>query len=814
MAKVQSWNPGRGFGYVIVKEGSRSFRAFLHVSVIEPRQTRGADLNGTEIVVLQSEQCDNGPRVVSAITVEEKERREAQGTRQADELRLLSEQRQRDEQERRRKATALAKDAPRLEAIMPQVEAAILPLLPFDGERELTVAGETVLSKAGYSERPTLTVDPLTGGIQTGPVNVTVRLGEAVKSLSSVVEKRVGWTGVRLATRYEKVVDPFYRHPDQLDVEFVDGWSQTGRANYPAAAEAPRRGEGNCARNVYQMVRATTPLGEVVCERILYRPGQNPEPVAGPFEAEAKALIAAVRAEVRVEAEAALATAGEPKVEEFTFHQGHAEWTVSETLPGWEGSNSSRGQTQSKGEKNAPSITFFLGSSFISAERQWVSLWMDAGLDRAVIIAEVTKIVAKAIVDHKVASVEWRTATQAALVEAIMAQIPEFREEPAVWAVSPLANIDEPAVRDGVERLLSQVTSGFAVATCPDKWGNPLVQVATVVRRETAERLHLPGEALPGSVTVWWNHPVADEPADALTRAQALRERLVPYSELSAFSFLSDGIQGGVRGLLSQRLNELSVWTTQEAQVFGLEDWILRAEQILASLGDAISVATETKRRQEAGEILTNFEVHHRRGGMTGLGDGWVIGPDGSLRAPDVRDIPRHKSDGQYIWLQVEPGELALVYQGGGGDVAANGDFKVAHLPVGGPTPEQLGAVRAIELEDLKAPEGVFGFNPELNRQRAEAVAAICQAANRELRQKLEPAKVNYFRVIGEDGIELDKSEPLLQRNRRGCREAMCCGRTAAILQEITMAGSVLEFLAFDKFGRENLNMRWRLAET
>lgn len=141
-----------------------------------------------------------------------------------------------------------------------------------------------------------------------------------------------------------------------------------------------------------------------------------------------------------------------------------------------------------------------------------------------------------------------------------------------------------------------------------------------------------------------------------------------------------------------------------------LTDWISNAESVLSGVEEVSQKTAEILRQQEAGEVITHFEAWHRRGGMTGNGDGWVILPDGSLRKPDSNTIPRHKSDGYLYWDLVAKEELALLWRCNHmRNVSDNSTFEVAKIPVGGPTEAQLETIQRIEAE-IGAPEGAFGF--------------------------------------------------------------------------------------------------------
>ena len=114
-------------------------------------------------------------------------------------------------------------------------------------------------------------------------------------------------------------------------------------------------------------------------------------------------------------------------------------------------------------------------------------------------------------------------------------------------------------------------------------------------------------------------------------------------------------------------------------------------------LQEGFRTAEENFRRVKNGEIIYNFSIWHRVGGATRQSNAWVVRPDGSLRDPDEKDVPRHKSDGTYYWEIVGPEELAISW--GKGNTAAPHEFKTNKVPTSGCTPEQISTVRRIEQE-------------------------------------------------------------------------------------------------------------------
>lgn len=124
----------------------------------------------------------------------------------------------------------------------------------------------------------------------------------------------------------------------------------------------------------------------------------------------------------------------------------------------------------------------------------------------------------------------------------------------------------------------------------------------------------------------------------------------------------------------------------------------------------AAATPEELQRLRETGEILVNWGGHFREMGRTGNAQFWVVRPDGTERLPDeVEYRKRYASEGEKRWRFVGREELAITWSKGCS--AASHVFVVAHLPVGGPTPEQLAFVAELEEKIAVGWEGVSGIS-------------------------------------------------------------------------------------------------------
>ena len=280
---------------------------------------------------------------------------------------------------------------------------------------------------------------------------------------------------------------------------------------------------------------------------------------------------------------------------------------------------------------------------------------------------------------------------------------------------------------------------------------------------------------------------IADERTSVRARAAELLAKLEEAQALTYFGY--------ARVDFTRQLEEARYFDTMETN--SIEWWIKFAGEELAKFEAKRDEAIELERRVKASEVLFDFSAWHRRGGMSRLGDGWVIRPDGTRRESDRNSIARHKSDGMLFWNLVEADELALTW---GGDLTG----EVAKLPVGGCTPEQLATVEAIEKE-LRLSPNAFGLHPEIGGEQAKLVMAIESALARS-RSLAKVPEIDFHEVTSPDGLAIAVASV---RVPPGATKAMVHGRQGDLVETIPVAGGVVQIISFFKYGRDNLAIRW-----
>ena len=287
--------------------------------------------------------------------------------------------------------------------------------------------------------------------------------------------------------------------------------------------------------------------------------------------------------------------------------------------------------------------------------------------------------------------------------------------------------------------------------------------------------------------------------------ADTLRNKAIEATKQSYFQLITDTyLRDQVRGLAQEQ----SFDTMPTEGWDSISSWVEQAKRTLEKLDEASEGLKALETQQNTGRILVNFEAWHRRGGATRNGDGWVIRADGIRRERDSDTVPRHKSDGTYHWNMVESDELALHWKGGL-------SVEVAKRPVNGLTEAQLATVKEIEKE-IGAPEGLFGFNPEVTTRNAKRLAAIYQVLERRLgylptNGGYEGAP-RYEFVEYEAGVNLGEPDQRFMRKVNQAKEptANFDGRGSYLVEQIPAADGVIDFYVYHKYGHWNLGIIWR----
>ena len=214
--------------------------------------------------------------------------------------------------------------------------------------------------------------------------------------------------------------------------------------------------------------------------------------------------------------------------------------------------------------------------------------------------------------------------------------------------------------------------------------------------------------------------------------------------------------------------------------------------------------ATQEKVRAEAAAaelgLPSAVSIWRRMGGATNRGDGWVVRADGTLREPDS-----NVSQGDLYWKQILPGEVVLQYQQASSDDYAH--CMVVHRPEN-LTAQQIAAAKQIE-ESVGAAQNAFGIDSTenaLEHRRVELIQMSVDSLYGDLKLR---EGWDYHELASSHGITLDgDGADRVNMDRRF--DEMCQGREAQVVYTQRAGDGDLDILAYYKWGRWNLNMRWR----
>lgn len=673
MTKIIDWNAQRGFGFVKM-DGKR---IFVHATAIQPRQERGADLNGLEIIVQETERNDKGFSVVSALTVAEFEKQE---------------------REKKEEEEKLAADKQKLSELLPELREKIKEKLPLYDSTYL----EGAIIRDLKGEANVLSFNEKDGAVIDFTQTLLVCVGKATETIS-LAWRSEGWKDVSLNSN-SWVYQP-KKETKTMEVEMGICFKGFIKAEFPAIASTPYI-EKNA---VIQNFTAVTPIGVATKKISLYsNPSygtEHPETLWGEYDI--SSLIAEV--DMKVLTEAGILGDKIPRVrfvvEDFKVeHDTTFEYESDDSRGTRIGG--SRWTTRHGGVRVDIESPFLAKEGYVGIAFQ---LKMDSGLTRQVIIEDHIR---KKIED----SIKWKNLKGydaqefgEKLFSQIMSQIPQFSKEEDLWI------IDEKKL---AFYKLEDIPHGQAVISVDlenSTRSRIVSKVVIVAQRATAEKLKLPGMPLAEAV-VWWKKPQC-EVIPLAEQAEQLLAKLREIVTSKTFSCFPVEIRDKVERQLRSNSN---FQPFDKADPEYLRDWCYYTKSAINALGSAEPEALVLAKKEEGGEILTGFTAWHRTGGATNNGDGWVIRPDGSFREHDGDDVKRHKSDGTYRWEVVQPKELAIRWRCSSiRDVTGNSTFEVVKLPVGGCTEEQLEAVARIE-EEIGAPKGSFFLEEKIKEARKE----------------------------------------------------------------------------------------------
>lgn len=255
-------------------------------------------------------------------------------------------------------------------------------------------------------------------------------------------------------------------------------------------------------------------------------------------------------------------------------------------------------------------------------------------------------------------------------------------------------------------------------------------------------------------------------------------------------------------------------WSYVPSELEEIRVYTQQCEEIIAEADRAFAAKAENDAKiaeaEAAGMLLRRLEVvcdtRYRQGRV------WVVRADGSRREHDGYGEGGRTRYTGYVWNNVSD-ELVLIKSvinvvGMPNNEFASGGTGVLWRPAT-VTREQIAATEAIENEAGLA--GTFEVCPELVAQRAAMVAELHREILR-LSPKENVEKVRFLDVSKEDGWNLNAwnwDEPT-SRRLDGQIGYMEKGDPSKTIRAVRCAGGVLEFMAYKKYGVNQINAKWR----
>ncbi|MFA6097013.1 MAG: hypothetical protein WC788_05290 [Candidatus Paceibacterota bacterium] len=661
--KIINWNSKGGFGFVTV-DGKR---VFVHTTVIRPRQDRGTDLNGVEIIVQKTEKTYKGFSVVSALTVVEFEKQE-------------KEQKRADEE--------LVADRKKLAELLSGLQEKIQDKLPLYGSTYLD--GAIIRELKG--EANVLSFNEKDGAVIDFTQTLLVCVGKATETMT-LAWRSEGWKNISLNSN-SWVYQP-KEETKTMEVEMGIRFKGFVKAEFPAIASAPYI-EKNA---VIQDFTSVTPVGVATKKISLYSNPpdgmEHPEALWGDNIA---SLIAEV--DMKVLTEAGILSDKIPevklKVEDFRVdHNTTYEYESNDSRGTRIGG--SRWTTYHGGVRIDIAHSYLVKEGYVGIGFQ---IEMDYGLDRL----EIEKYIREKIQHAEKRGLKGYDIQEyeEKLFSQIILQIPSFSREEDLWIV------DEKKL---AFYQLGDIPHGQAVISVDlesSTRDRTVSKAVIVAKKATADKLKLPGTPLAEAVVWWKNSPC--EVIPLVQQAEQLLARLRETVASKTFSCFPVEIREKIESQLRSNTN---FQPFDEANPEYVRDWCYYTKCAIDALENAEPQALVLAEKEKGGEIVTGFTAWHRINGATNQGDGWVIRLDGSLRERDSDDVPRQKSDGTYRWEVVHLEELAISWSKA--NTAAGHEFVVHKLPVDGCTPEQLATVECLEQAIEKRLKGTTGMSGKVS---------------------------------------------------------------------------------------------------
>lgn len=180
--------------------------------------------------------------------------------------------------------------------------------------------------------------------------------------------------------------------------------------------------------------------------------------------------------------------------------------------------------------------------------------------------------------------------------------------------------------------------------------------------------------------------------------------------------------------------------------------------------------------------------------------------PDGTTREHDGYGDGGRRRYTCYVWNMVST-ELVIVHDASVSGVDSfTGQTDIVWRPQQ-VTPAQIATVERLEGENGLG--GTFEVDPSLVAKRAQMMDEIRKEILR-VSPEENVQDLKFLNVSSADGYQTRHENPRRLVNWANPFSASCEGREAQIVKAVRCADGMVEFLAYEKWGTTNLNVRWR----
>jgi len=247
----------------------------------------------------------------------------------------------------------------------------------------------------------------------------------------------------------------------------------------------------------------------------------------------------------------------------------------------------------------------------------------------------------------------------------------------------------------------------------------------------------------------------------------------------------------------------------------GLEDlqtWTQNTNALVAEVEAAFTAKADAKAAEDAriaaaeksGHLVRKLEVTCDT--RYGRGHVWVIRPDGTVREHDGYGDGGRRRYTCYAWNMISD-ELVIVHDASVSGVDSfTGQTGIVWRPME-VTQAQIATVERLEGEHGLG--GTFEVDPSLVAKRAKMMDEIRKEIVR-VSPDENVQDLKFLNVSSADGYQTRHENPRRLVNWANPFSASCEGREAQVVKSVRCADGMVEFLAYEKWGTTNLNVRWR----